>query len=193
MCLSNLGDKQLAFLASNWFRLTDLIISSVFITFTGVASLLFVQLENRLEPLKDADGFELSMGLNEWKGHYDLVCRLMDCINDVFGVILLVNISQIVFDMIIWCCALCSQFWGITNSLYGLEEGNDDQNLFGNMLAAFSHVFLRHLILSGISISAKNKVKMAIFYSVPIYKFNSLFLGQRFVGHFVRISLPFVS
>ena len=100
--------------AINWFRLTELVIVTIFATFVFAATLFYQELDNQIRDLIDVainedNKFEqdfysaqiLRHRLEGWKQHHHLVCCLVDSINSVFGLILLLICGQVVMEMIV--------------------------------------------------------------------------------------------
>ena len=84
------------YLVGLWSRLSEVGVRTTFIVFTSTASLLFEELDSRIEnmakQLADIDHEEhiSSAKLENWKDQYDMVCRFVEQINRVFGFFLLI-------------------------------------------------------------------------------------------------------
>lgn len=97
----SLNHFPLLYVLGIWFRLCELGVFSVFFLSVLTATQLFEELENRLEELwtydaSNDDGL-ISLKLDDLRIHYDLVCRLVDQINDCFGIVLVYLILGIFY------------------------------------------------------------------------------------------------
>ena len=149
-----------AFRLVNWFRLTDLAILSVFFALILTASLLFTELDDRIEDILNSTNnkrSQISFKLNRWKRQHHLVCQLVDCINDTFGLIVLIQIGYIVTEMTIFSAAFMIRFkFGC--EFLRLDDINGELSIFQNNTMAYFHVFFRLLIISVSSWILQNKV-----------------------------------
>ena len=87
----------LGYFSALWSRLAEIGIRTTFIVFTLIASLLFEELDERVETIAEKasnnqEYFEQEMAveLNELSCQYDLVCQLIEQINRSFGFVLLI-------------------------------------------------------------------------------------------------------
>ena len=81
--------------------LTELMIETTFFAMTTVAALLFEELQTRIQEISTksnenkSDWSQLAYELDQWTGHHELVCRLVDTIDDCFGLVLLITIGHV--------------------------------------------------------------------------------------------------
>lgn len=70
--------------------LPEMILRTFTITLILTATLLFEELDQRLEAIAADSGssLEISLKLDQWKGHHDLLCRLVEQINGSVGIVL---------------------------------------------------------------------------------------------------------
>lgn len=151
-------DKTIAFLLVNWFRLTDLAILTVFVTFVSVISLLFEELANRLDEDLSGDSAGFSATLDYWKGHHDTVCQLLEKIKSCFEFILLIQLSQIMTEMTINSSIIMIRIKLGYYFYYETQEDEGVQNYLTNIFMAYSHAFLRLLAIVVSSWILKNQV-----------------------------------
>lgn len=151
-------DKNFGFIFMNWFRLTDLVISTLFFALIAVISVLYKELSDRFEDFPNIETEGFSIKLDEWKGHYDTVCQIADNVNHIFGLVLLVQFGQIVVEMTIRSAAIMMRIKVGYHSFYTMEEDDGLQNHFTNIFMAYNHVFLRLLAISMVSWILENEV-----------------------------------
>ena len=81
--------------------LVELMIETTFYVMTVVATLLFDELQTRIQEIlaksneNKLDWSQLAHELDQWNGHHELVCRLVENIDDCFGVVLLITIGHV--------------------------------------------------------------------------------------------------
>lgn len=163
-------------LQSNWIayvaagsRLAEIAVRALFWVLIFKAKKLFVVLEKDLEslstasPQEDAGAELISSRLDIWWGRYDLACRLVERINDCFGLILL------------WM------------AFHGLVFGVD--LLYGTMFeGSFTIGFLvpiHHFVRLYVILSVCHGLKRQVKISICTYFFEK--------GNFFFISLFFVA
>ena len=78
-------------------RLAEIGVRTIFMVMTSIATLLFDELDQRLNNLADqsvqpdapSNSRKMSKYLDEWKCHYNLVCEFTEHINRAFGAVLI--------------------------------------------------------------------------------------------------------
>ena len=79
-----------------WSRLAEIGVRTTFIVLILTASLLFKELDNRVNKLAKksiSQQQEMPMELNDWRSNYDLACQLVELIDGSFSFILIVITS----------------------------------------------------------------------------------------------------
>lgn len=87
---------------TEWSCLIELAIQTVFFVLNSTTALLLNELNQHLQAMNENDTLEISLKLDQWKRHYDLVRCSAEHINAVFGLILLLNITHISVDLTIY-------------------------------------------------------------------------------------------
>ena len=143
----------LPFMAALWARIAEIGVVNVFCTMTLVAALLFEDLNNRAEEMsQDYNTAQYSANLEDWRRHYNLVCRFVEKINDCFGLILLIEVALVFSVPIFEFHKMFLTNW--RKPRYYFE--------FGHSVIRF---LLMHLIPS---YTVTQKVWQILFYSIPI-------------------------
>ena len=79
----------------------ELLIETTFYVMTSTAALLFEELQTKMKEISvksngnQSDFSQLAYQLDQWNKHHDLVCRLVDNIDDCFGLVLLITVGHI--------------------------------------------------------------------------------------------------
>ena len=86
----------LGYIFGLWSRLGEIGVRTTFIALTSTTALLFQELDDRIEKIAkksenvlEDDCANLSTELDEWRSHYDLLCKLVKLMNRCFGFSLL--------------------------------------------------------------------------------------------------------
>ena len=127
-----------------WCLLPQLTIRGLFFILVSVARLLFQELGKRAEALaaksSKMEEAELSAKLENWRKCYEVVCRLVDAINDNFGLLIsiyfiLIFYNSIVklFELLVRILYLFCTYWrynmteisGKWSKIYGRLQPND--------------------------------------------------------------------
>lgn len=163
-------DNQLIFLAVNWFRFTESAISIIFVALTYVVDLIFVQLGDIAKELmmeNTEDGF--SDTLDEWKSHFAMACQLVERIKDVFGFIMLIQLGHFITEMTHWSANV---MFRVKTGFYFfavLPGGSvETYSSFSIILASYSSVFLRLLIICLSSCHLQNQVWLNYIHIISI-------------------------
>ena len=114
--------QSLAYVAGLWARLAEIAIRTAFAVLTSTAALLFEELSERIEDMAEKSISDPEFGhrkvtaeeLNDWRRHYDLVCRLVEQINRSFGVVLLLMTGH----------DFATAIMDFNNVLYHIDVGN---------------------------------------------------------------------
>lgn len=186
-------DNGLIFFVTSWFRLTDFVISCDLVALILITSLLFKQLielsENIFnEDLNDGDS-KFSLALDEWKGHYALVCELLENIKSVFGWIILIQIGHIVIEMTVMASIIMTRVKLGCYLFFEFDDTSEETSIFTNVMIGFSHVVLRLLAISSSCWYLKIQVKcysirrLYTFYHHRMFQVNGLTTLCQYPSH----------
>ena len=90
--LPNIARDPMPFAAALLSRASEIGVSWIFATLAFAAVVLFKELNERADDMTETIDFNnVSTELEEWRQHYDLVCRFVETIDDCFGWILLLQ------------------------------------------------------------------------------------------------------
>lgn len=184
-------DNKLTFFVVNWFRLTDFVISSLFVALIVMTALLFKELTERAEDiLEDPNDPLFSSSLDEWKGQYVLVCELLENIKHVFGLITLIHLVHIIIEMTLMSSIIMIRVKVGCYYFYENPDHSDEEHIFSNLMAAYSHVFLRLVAISTSCWYIQIEVRNVQYTYSRLYDFRASISGER-IDVFVPLSVPF--
>ena len=163
-----ISQYPLSLIAALFSRLAEIGIRTTFIVMAATASLLFEELNQRMENLAQKsnnhcdvviDDQLVSKDLDEWKANYNLVIQLTSQINRFFGPILFITYAS---DYVI----AILEFQNIMNSI-GLNP---------RYYLQFIHIMLRFLSIIIVSQRLKNKVTIIQFYNLKCGEYRVFYL-----------------
>ena len=92
--LPKIARDPMPFAAALLARTSEIVIICIFDTFSFVTAILFEELADSAEDMAEENKIHsnnISTELEEWRRHYDLVCRFIETVNDCFDWILLLQ------------------------------------------------------------------------------------------------------
>lgn len=142
-------------------------IIALFIAVVFAATLVFTELDNRIEKVLGLASSQLSFNLDNWKRHHRLACCLVNYINDTFGLIILILLGHIIFELTITTARI------IDFIRMRIEE--EKISVIVQLVLLYVHNFVILLVLSLSAWNLQAKVSNVVYLSLGITE-PSLFL-----------------
>ena len=175
----------LGYIAGLWSRLAEIGIRTIFVVLTSTAALLFKELDERMEKIAkqsetdpNPDRFQYqSTKLNEWRRHYDLICKLVELINRCFGFCLLLITTH----------DFATSIYDFSNllDLIGVSKDHTDFKNLPNKWEKYQSVDFV-LELNGNSVIFKSDPIKTFQFAHPVLRYFTILVSSYNVGSKVR-------